>query len=476
VSENRLFIQYLSEEGLDQIEETAFRLLDEVGISLRHDGVSKMLYGHGCRVEESRVYIPRDVVRWALENIRPVQALYNRDGSLAFRYGDGQIRFHNRAGAPNIYDLETGERRSSTVEDVAAATRLLDALPNVDMIIPLFGPQNVPPEMLEVIPTGVMLRNTTKPTLSAAMEKSEHVPYVVEMAAACCGGMEAFRKNPWMSIMVSPISPLTFSYDGAATIIAAVESGAPFYSLPAPIMSATGPITMAGALAQQHAEVLASFVFAAAAKPGARVVYCSRISPIDLRTATASWGGPETGISGACAAQLARRLGLPSNTYGFTSSAALIDQQHTLQRLTNAIIPALGGVDILSGVGGNDSGLVAGLGIAVMDDEMISLIRHIAAVPGVTEDTLALDVMKEVIPRDGVFLAEMHTVKHMRRGAIWNPVLCSQIEDKETSLVDRARDRAKGILQTHRVEPLPDDVVRHLDEIIERAQRELVRE
>jgi len=75
--------------------------------------------------------------------------------------------------------------------------------------------------------------------------------------------------------------------------MAVARSGAPFHSLPAPTLGGTGPVTMAGALAQQHAEVLASFVIAAAARPGAPVVYCSRISSIDLRTAVSSWGMPE---------------------------------------------------------------------------------------------------------------------------------------------------------------------------------------
>ena len=43
-----------------------------------------------------------------------------------------------------------------------------------------------------------------------------------------------------------------------------------------------------------------------------------------------------------------------------------------------------------------------------------------------------------------------------------------------TGVVARARARAKEILQTHEVEPLSDDVSRQLDEIMERARRELV--
>ena len=441
---DRLQLQFLSKEAIDQIEETAYRLLDEVGITLQHPTATEMLHGRGCRIGKDRVFIPRDVVGWALDNVTAHTEFFNADGSPGFAFGDGQIRFHNGGGQPFILDLDTGERR---------------------------------PALLFVASTEMMLRYTRKSVSSAAIDKPEHVPYVVEMAAACCGGMDTFRKHPTMSISVSPVSPLKFTQDVTASIMAVAEAGVPFHSLPAPSLGATGPITMAGALAQQHAEILASFVITAAARPGTPVVYCSRINSIDLRTAISSWGGPEVGMAGACAAQLAHRLGLPCNSYGLSTSATQPDSQCAYERLANAFTPALAGVDILSGVG-MMGGLAGSLEMAVIDDEIIGLMKHIIAGCEVSEETLAFDVMKEVIPGDGVFLGERHTVRQMRKGAIWVPTVGKgaggSIDDGGGGVVVRANARVKEILQTHHVEPLPEDVSRQLDEILARARRELV--
>ena len=474
MAHERLHLKYLSEDALDQIEETAYRLLEEVGIALEHETGREMLHGLGCQVG-NRTTIPRDVVQWALENVVPDRDGLNRDGSLAFTLGDGEIRFHNGGGQPYALDLESGEQRPATLQDVADVTRLLDALENVDHITPLFGPQDVPPELMMIESTAAMLRNTSKPVSSAAIDKPEDVPYVIEMAAACCGGMEAFRRHPNLTISVSPISPLKFSRDVTGAIIAIVQAGAPFHSLPAPSLGATGPITMAGSLAQQHAEVLASFVIAAAARPGAPVGYCSRISPIDLRTAISVWGGPEVGMSGACAGQLAHRIGFPCDSYGLSTTSSLLDPQFAYERLTNAMIPALAGVDMLSGVG-NGGGLVAGLGIAVIDDELVSLIKQIVAGCPVNDTTLAYDVMKEVILRDGVFLGEMHTVRQMRQGALWIPKISTRGSRPDgAGVVARARERARNILRTHEVEPLTPDAGARLEEVLARARRELTR-
>lgn len=474
MTHERLLLEFLSEDALDQIEETAYRLLEEVGIALEHETGREMLHGLGCRVG-NRTAIPRDVVRWTLENVVPDRAALNRDGSLAFRLGDGEVRFHNGGGQPYALDLETGEQRPATLQDVADVTRLLDALENVDQVTPLFGPQDVPPELMMIESTAAMLRNTSKPVSSAAIDKPEDVPWVVEMAAACCGGLEAFRRHPNLTISVSPISPLKFSPDVTGAIIAIVQAGAPFHSLPAPSLGATGPITMAGSLAQQHAEILASFVIAAAARPGAPVGYCSRISPIDLRTGISVWGGPEVGMSGACAGQLAHRIGFPCDSYGLSTTSNLLDPQFAYERLTNAMIPALAGVDMLSGVG-NGGGLYAGLEIAVIDDELISLIKQIVAGCPVNDVTLAYDVMKEVILRDGVFLSEMHTVRQMRQGALWIPKISTRSSTSDgAGVVGRARERARNILRTHEVEPLTQDADTHLEEILVRVRRELTR-
>ena len=477
---HRLLLEILSEEGLEQIEETAYRLLAKVGIALDHPRAAEMLHGIGCRIDgpqqggDQRVLIPRDVVSWALDRVTPGHSVLRLHGSPGFTLGDGQVRFHNGGGQPFAFDLETGERRSATLQDVADSSRLLDALPNVDEITPLFSPQDVPPAMMMIESTAALLRSTSKPVSAAAIDKPEDVPYVIEMAEACCGGHEAFARQPNISISVSPVSPLRFTANVAGAIVAVAESGAAFRSLPAPSLGATGPVTMAGALAQQHAEVLASFVLVAAARPGVPVVYCSRISPIDLRTAISVWGGPEVGMSGAGAAQLAHRLGLPCDSYGLACSSPGIDAQLAYERLANALVPALAGVDILSGVG-NGGGLMAGCEIAVLDNELIGLIKHIVAGYEVNDQTLAFDVMKDAILRDGVFLGEMHTVVHARKGALWIPDLSVREAGETTEdVVARARARAKEILSSHEVEPLPEDVSRHLDEIVARARCNLV--
>lgn len=472
-------LRVLSDGELTRIESTAYRLLAEVGVALDHSEAKEMLHGLGCHVEGDRTRIPTPVVEWAVDNVSPQRDFYNVDGSYAFSLDSERFRVHNSGGLPFTVDLYSGRRRRATRQDIAEMSRLLDGLPNVDVVFPMYSAQDVPSELLTVCSTDAMLRHTRKPFSAAAIDRPQDVPYVVEMAAACCGGTEALRRRPTMYLHVSPVSPLRFTEEVTASILAVVSSGVPFSSLPAPMLGATSPITMAGSLAQQHAEILASFVIAAAARPGARVLYCSRISPIDLRSAVSSWGGPEVGIAGACAGQLARRLGLVSDSYGLATSAGLLDPQFAYERLANAMLPALGGVDMLSGVGSADNLLVGAPEIAVIDNELVDLLSHIADGCQANSDTLPFDILQEVIERDGMFLGEPHTVEQIRRGTIWLPVVSQRPLSSHhpgDGVVTRARGRAREILDKHQVEPLPDGVTAQLDEILAEARSALLQE
>jgi len=473
----QLSLQLLGEDQYDQIEETAFRILEDVGIRLQHSLATEMLCSRGCVVQGDRVRIPRNVVAWSLANVDRNAAFRSPDGSIEIFLGTGRLLIHNGGSVPNFEDLETCHRRPARLQDLVDGTRILDALPNIDVIIPLVGPQDVPEELISISSFEAMLHHTHKPIGGAAVENPTEVRYIVELASACCGGKDAFRLRPTIPILASPISPLTFTEKLTDAILAIVESGATFFPLPAPTMGASSPITMAGALAQQHAEVLASIVITATARPGACVVYCSRINPIDMRTGVSWWGGPDMGIAGACATRLAHRYGLRSDVYGLCTSSAVLDSRFAYEKLANALMPALAGADILSGAGTMDSGMTATLAGAVIDNEMVSLVHHILDGYEVNTETLAYDVIKKVVQTDDIFLGQLHTVRHLRDGTIWFPTIDEQglhTGGRRADVVDIAREKVLELLRKPEQEPLMQSVCCELEEIMKQARRELV--
>ena len=93
-----------------------------------------------------------------------------------------------------VFDLETGEPRDSTREDIATIARVADALPNIDGVCTPV--KDVPNSTLhgEIGEFVAMAENTTKP-LEYLCENSAAFDAVIEMAAAIRGSREQTRRE-----------------------------------------------------------------------------------------------------------------------------------------------------------------------------------------------------------------------------------------------------------------------------------------
>ena len=131
--EHRWRLQPLTVDDATETEDTAYRVLGEVGVVVEHNRALELLHSRGCVVRAGRVAMPRQAVEWALQNVRPDNVVHSADGERELLLQPGLSRFHNSGGEPNVQDIHTGERRPATRRDQADVTRLLDALPNVDI-------------------------------------------------------------------------------------------------------------------------------------------------------------------------------------------------------------------------------------------------------------------------------------------------------------------------------------------------------
>jgi trimethylamine--corrinoid protein Co-methyltransferase len=84
----------------------------------------------------------------------------------------------------------------------------------------------------------------------------------------------------------------------------------------------------------------------------------------------------------------------------------------------------------------------------------------------ITEQTIGLDVMKE-IGHTGSYLTHRHTAKNMRNALImWDKEKLSLLSMERKALVREAGNVARRILAEHRALPVDEDIVRKGYEII----------
>ena len=173
--------------------------------------------------------------------------------------------------------------------------------------------------------------------------------------------------------------------------------------------------------------------------------------------------------------QLAELYDLPTFGYAGCSDAKIPDAQAGAEVMMLSLMSALSGVNLIHDCGYLASGSVGSMEMAVICDEIINVVQRIIKGFEVNDETLALDVIKEVGPR-GSFLTHKHTLKFVR-DEIYRPKLFDRtferawIKAGKKDILKVANTRVKEILAEHQPEPLTKDVQQMLRDIVSKAEK-----
>jgi len=238
---------------------------------------------------------------------------------------------------------------------------------------------------------------------------------------------------------------------------------------------ATAPVTLAGTLVIHNAQVLAAVVLHQLTHKGSPILYGSVTTSMDLRFSIAPIGGPEISKISAAVAQLARYYQLPSNVAG-GSDSKVSDGQAAHESTLTAMLPALAGANMISGAGILEMGITHSFAQLVMDCEFVRMVRHVVEGIPVNDETLAVDVIHET-GAFGDFLTHDHTLSHMRSSQIHSELIDRRMrEDWEKTggnhIYQRAQEKARHILETHKPDPLPAGVRETLRSMVKEAEEE----
>ena len=464
----------LSDEDIERIHQATLRILAETGVALDDQPALKLLRSAGALAERGRVKLEPELVESCLAKCPATIRLRGRDGKVR-TLGDGTLHFHNLGGARDLFDPVTGSKRYATIKDLQDATRLLDALEHCHTITPFFTPYDVPGELMSLMMYRHALPHTTKSVQGPGVQYPAEVEYALRLAEVIGPAQEV------LSLSVSPVSPLTIPAHEAEAIMEIARAGIAFGPLPCPTAGTTAPLSMAGALAQQNAEVLASLVLAQVVHPGLPVIYCGRLAMMEPRTGISVWGGIELALVSAATVQLGHFYHLPVNVYGFSTNSHVLDIQDGFERGVNAAIPAMAGADELSGIGEMEAGVSGAFAQMVADDEFAGGILRLRRGFSVDEDALAVDVIARVMDGTRNFLGQKHTAQFLKSGEL----LVTRLAERgswETwenggrqGLAEHAQAEAERLLREHQVEPLEPSQLKELDAIMASAEKNLVR-
>ena len=238
---------------------------------------------------------------------------------------------------------------------------------------------------------------------------------LIEMAALLAGGQEQLKgKTVHLGHHLFAISPLKLCTQSTKIMQACNRHGIPVALSAAPMSGSTSPMTMAGTLAQLHAEQMAGITLCQLTQPGAPLLYGGIPGMANMATMGYLGGGVECGMMNAAIHQLAAHIKVPNYNSAGLSDAKLPDAQAGWEKAMTILLGAMGGSNYMHHSAGMlESMLTVAFEQYVMDDEMCGMACKVLKGIEVDADHLALEVIDEVGPA-GNFMVSPHTLKYMR--------------------------------------------------------------
>jgi trimethylamine--corrinoid protein Co-methyltransferase len=443
-------LRLLSEADIRGIYQVAIQILEEMGMEVMDQDTRRMLQQAGCREsEEGHLLFDERLVQKAISTVPERMILYDRNGEKAVDSSASLPHFAPGLNCINVLDHRTGEHRLCTIKDVQETARLCDRLSNVDMAAGLGNPSDLPPSEQARATVEALAQGSRKPLAFIAHDENEDEEiwsYLAELA----GGFQALAEKPFALDLTGPYSPLELGEEACRRLRFCAHHSLPVVCYPALITGAAGPVTLAGAIAQSSAEILAGIVVHQLQQPGAPVISGSAVLPMDLRSGGIAYGSPEYSLACLGAVDFFSDLNIPTWFGAGCSDSHTVDAQAAAEAGMGLQVAVLSGTSFIHNLGYLSAGKTGSLEMLVLCDEIAGALKSFIKGIDVNGETLAVEVTRRGY-RDHSFLMDEHTLTYMRT-ALWHPSIFQRTtgeqwsESGSTKTLDSIRERISELL------------------------------
>jgi trimethylamine--corrinoid protein Co-methyltransferase len=433
-------LEVLSAEEIQAIHASSLRILAETGIRVPHEECLHRLRQAGAVVEEHSgvARIPSALLEDMIRQIQTASRERRPQNQPARLEGVISTQLY-------LVDYQTRTRRLGLLDDILKGIALVQHLRNFPTANAVVVPSDVPSQLAEVVAVQMIYSYSRKPGCTYVLTPFS-ARHVIRMA-------EVVSQPVWF--LLDPVSPLQFRRENLEIAAMFAQAGQPLYAGSMVMAGATGPVTLAGTLALENAELLASLflIFLLTGSPSHRV-YNSGPHSVDPATMLCSFGSPNQALLGIGMAQLGRHYGLDCVANAGLTDSLLPDFQAGLEKSATAIFGLLAGLEKIGcqGLVGADQGF--SFEQLALDNEWMEYCNYILGGIEVSEQSIAADLIEQ-IGIGGNFLAEEHTARHCRRSSFQSKILNRQgweawLGQGAREALERAHDYVESVIGNYR--------------------------
>ena len=457
----RTSMEVLSEKELLMIHDAVLTILSETGMRVPNAELQQMCRERGCIIEnDDTIKFPRTVLEPFIEGMRKASP---------HKIGDNAQKLQGYVSTQVLLtDYETRTRRYGLRDDNLKGIKLMESLKNIPYTGAVVVPSDVPYNISDVVSVADIVKYSSKPggTYTLTPIGARYIHMIYELIGA--------RGN----YLFESISPLSFKADTVEMALSFAKRGGSLNVAPMAMSAATAPVTVAGTLVLESAEVLGSS-YLVHVMTGAYPFFAASCHSIDPTTMLCSFGSPNQALFAVATSQIARFYGVQGGCNTALTDALTPDFQGGFEKGVTAALSSFSGsfVTGCQGIVGADQGF--SFEQLVIDNEWLSYMNYITSGFEVSEETIALDMIRE-IGIAGNFLAEEHTVEHFRNSYWMSGIFSRQdwnnwMSTGSMTITDRAHAFVESATKGYKdMEPVLDnDKCKELDKIVAAAFKDM---
>jgi len=467
-------IRVLDGAQMERVHGAGLELLATAGVKVENEGLLQRLEARGAKVDwpKQRAAIPREL---AQELLGPEPGKGSLDWTIppqepGVGFGVGGVQ-------PLYYDWRTGRRMRGTRALLTEVVRGAHGLPRCRSIGAPITMSDVPERVEPVEAVALLMSHTDRPSGIEVLHH-ENVKHMVALGEIFSGKP---RDTRFVASCNFAVAPLIIGRRAAGCVVEKTRFGITGVGGTMPVSGATAPVTRAGTMAIEIAELVAFWALHRLLDPALPLggIVCS--GSLDMRTGRAFFGSPEAIVQDCGVVQTLQHF------YGIRThiAASYMDGKAPgIQTAFNKVFKALASGMFTHNFGMNygllDAGKVWSPVQMLLDLDMVDTIRALFRKLDVSDETLALDLTREVARGEHrTFIDSDHTAAHFRQHLFhavlldplnWQGDAAEQGRDRE--LLERADQTWRDALRDSPRFELAAEKRRAVQDVLRRAREE----
>jgi len=406
-------MQTFTDQDLTKIHDAALHILKNVGVRFDDDEAIDIFKKAGLKSDGNIVHFTEKLIDQALASAPSKFVLSARNAEKSVIIGEEGFGLAPGYGAALIIDPE-GQQRQATISDYDDFCKLVQTsnVINVNGFL-MVMPSDIPSETayLDMLYSNMLLCD--KPFMGSPLSRSA-ASDCINLAGILWGGKDDLPDTPVSVSLITPLSPLQYTAEMAGSIIEFSGNNQACIFGILLMAGSSGPMSLAGMLVQQTAEILAGVTLTQLVRPGAPVIVGGTSAILDMRTGCLSMGAPEVARIAAATLQLAKFYNLPARSGCAVTDSCLPDAQAGIESALNLMVAIRNGSNfILHAAGILDSYNAMSFEKFIIDEEIGSMALEYLKPVEITDKSIDLDLIKEV-GIGGDYLSHPKTLEQCR--------------------------------------------------------------